>query len=204
MTFPCGWSNSKGPEGQQIVVWNHERDQQQILSFLRTYRTHNPAPAGDAFFAEFRIQNRDHRLTFHLKWLFYSIFFPLATCVCVCVCSGAHREINILQNNNDILCPVRNCSGGTDRNRTDGRRQYGCSRRHYNCYKWYFYPVLFFHASLFVPLRMVQLCNVNPCANGGTCWTTEESFYCACRPGFTGKMCEGKDFFCIVTSDHVA
>lgn len=144
MTFPCGWSNSKGPEGQQIVVWNHERDQQQILSFLRTYRTHNPAPAGDAFFAEFRIQNRDHRLTFHLQWLFYSIFFPLATCVCVCVCSGAHREINILQNNNDILCPVRNCSGGTDRNRTDGRRQYGCSRRHYNCYKWYFYPVLFF------------------------------------------------------------
>lgn len=36
-----------------------------------------------------------------------------------------------------------------------------------------------------------QLCNINPCANGGTCWTSEESFYCACRPGFTGKMCEG-------------
>uniref|UniRef100_A0A182IY71 Uncharacterized protein n=1 Tax=Anopheles atroparvus TaxID=41427 RepID=A0A182IY71_ANOAO len=39
---------------------------------------------------------------------------------------------------------------------------------------------------------IASLCNVNPCANGGTCWTTEESFYCACRPGFTGKMCEGK------------
>lgn len=59
----------------------------------------------------------------------------------------------------------------------------------------------FFHASRFVPLRMVQLCNVNPCANGGTCWTTEESFYCACRPGFTGKMCEGKEFlYCDIRS----
>lgn len=37
-----------------------------------------------------------------------------------------------------------------------------------------------------------QLCTVNPCANAGTCWTSDESFYCACRPGFTGKMCEGK------------
>lgn len=36
---------------------------------------------------------------------------------------------------------------------------------------------------------------MNPCANGGTCWTSEESFYCACRPGFTGKMCEGKNIF---------
>lgn len=37
-----------------------------------------------------------------------------------------------------------------------------------------------------------QQCNVNPCANSGTCWTSGDSFYCACRPGFTGKMCEGK------------
>lgn len=36
-----------------------------------------------------------------------------------------------------------------------------------------------------------QLCPTNPCANGGTCWTSAESFYCACRPGFIGKLCEG-------------
>lgn len=29
----------------------------------------------------------------------------------------------------------------------------------------------------------LQKCNINPCANGGSCWTSEESFYCACRAG---------------------
>lgn len=27
---------------------------------------------------------------------------------------------------------------------------------------------------------------MNPCANGGTCWTSDESFYCACRAGKFG------------------
>ena len=44
---------------------------------------------------------------------------------------------------------------------------------------------------LFQFYSRLQLCTVNPCANGGTCWTSNESFYCACRPGYTGKLCEG-------------
>lgn len=44
---------------------------------------------------------------------------------------------------------------------------------------------------LFQFLSRLQLCTVNPCENGGTCWTSNESFYCACRPGYTGKLCEG-------------
>lgn len=31
-------------------------------------------------------------------------------------------------------------------------------------------------------------------------WTSEESFYCACRPGFTGKMCEGT---CTLTTNSM-
>ncbi|GBP20644.1 Versican core protein [Eumeta japonica] len=34
-------------------------------------------------------------------------------------------------------------------------------------------------------------CDNNPCAHGGTCWNAVDSFYCACRPGYTGKLCEG-------------
>lgn len=33
------------------------------------------------------------------------------------------------------------------------------------------------------------MCNSNPCLNGGTCWSSVNSFYCACRPGYTGKTC---------------
>ncbi|CAB0019381.1 unnamed protein product, partial [Nesidiocoris tenuis] len=32
-------------------------------------------------------------------------------------------------------------------------------------------------------------CSANPCRNGGTCWSSVDSFYCACRPGYTGKIC---------------
>lgn len=52
------------------------------------------------------------------------------------------------------------------------------------------------HVKLIVTMVILsflqQQCNVNPCANSGTCWTSGDSFYCACRPGYTGKMCEGK------------
>lgn len=35
---------------------------------------------------------------------------------------------------------------------------------------------------------------MNPCANGGTCWTSEESFYCACRAGMLKELCQ-RDLF---------
>lgn len=35
----------------------------------------------------------------------------------------------------------------------------------------------------------LQVCSSNPCRHGGTCWSSVDSFYCACRPGYTGKTC---------------
>jgi EGF-like domain len=37
----------------------------------------------------------------------------------------------------------------------------------------------------------LQACSGKPCRNGGTCWSSANTFYCACRPGFTGKTCQG-------------
>ena len=34
-----------------------------------------------------------------------------------------------------------------------------------------------------------QVCSSNPCKHGGTCWSSVNSFYCACRPGYSGKTC---------------
>lgn len=33
-------------------------------------------------------------------------------------------------------------------------------------------------------------CSMNPCRNGGTCARDAESYYCNCRPGFKGQLCE--------------
>uniref|UniRef100_A0A8C9N010 Sushi, nidogen and EGF like domains 1 n=1 Tax=Serinus canaria TaxID=9135 RepID=A0A8C9N010_SERCA len=35
-----------------------------------------------------------------------------------------------------------------------------------------------------------QNCSKNPCRNGGTCTRDEESYHCACRPGFKGRLCQ--------------
>ncbi|XP_063601761.1 uncharacterized protein LOC134777826 isoform X2 [Penaeus indicus] len=37
------------------------------------------------------------------------------------------------------------------------------------------------------------VCMPNPCENGGTCWIVPEVhvFFCSCRPGFTGRTCQG-------------
>ena len=34
-------------------------------------------------------------------------------------------------------------------------------------------------------------CSLNPCQNGGTCRSSDESDTCLCRYGFTGLLCEG-------------
>ncbi|XP_041342888.1 sushi, nidogen and EGF-like domain-containing protein 1 isoform X7 [Pyrgilauda ruficollis] len=38
--------------------------------------------------------------------------------------------------------------------------------------------------------REGQNCSKNPCRNGGTCTRDEESYHCACRPGFKGRVCQ--------------
>ncbi|NXO89472.1 SNED1 protein, partial [Certhia brachydactyla] len=38
--------------------------------------------------------------------------------------------------------------------------------------------------------REGQHCSKNPCRNGGTCTRDEESYHCACRPGFKGRVCQ--------------
>lgn len=48
-----------------------------------------------------------------------------------------------------------------------------------------------------------QACSTNPCTNGGTCWSSMNSFYCACRPGFTGKICEGNNSFIFPRRSHL-
>ncbi|XP_062467113.1 sushi, nidogen and EGF-like domain-containing protein 1 isoform X4 [Pezoporus occidentalis] len=35
-----------------------------------------------------------------------------------------------------------------------------------------------------------QNCSLNPCRNGGTCTRDVKSYYCSCRPGFKGRLCE--------------
>ncbi|KAJ7418322.1 Sushi, nidogen and EGF-like domain-containing protein 1 [Willisornis vidua] len=38
--------------------------------------------------------------------------------------------------------------------------------------------------------REGQNCSMNPCRNGGTCTRDTESYHCACRPGFKGRLCQ--------------
>ncbi|NXP92575.1 SNED1 protein, partial [Passerina amoena] len=38
--------------------------------------------------------------------------------------------------------------------------------------------------------REGQKCSKNPCRNGGTCTRDEESYHCACHPGFKGRLCQ--------------
>ncbi|NXN89949.1 SNED1 protein, partial [Bombycilla garrulus] len=38
--------------------------------------------------------------------------------------------------------------------------------------------------------REGQNCSKNPCRNGGTCTREDESYHCACRPGFKGQVCQ--------------
>ncbi|XP_038002011.1 sushi, nidogen and EGF-like domain-containing protein 1 [Motacilla alba alba] len=38
--------------------------------------------------------------------------------------------------------------------------------------------------------REGQSCSKNPCRNGGTCTRDGESYHCACRPGFKGRVCQ--------------
>ncbi|NXQ31501.1 SNED1 protein, partial [Alaudala cheleensis] len=38
--------------------------------------------------------------------------------------------------------------------------------------------------------REGQNCSKNPCRNGGTCTRAEESYHCACLPGFRGRLCQ--------------
>ncbi|NXO73463.1 SNED1 protein, partial [Phainopepla nitens] len=38
--------------------------------------------------------------------------------------------------------------------------------------------------------REGQNCSKNPCRNGGTCTREDESYHCACRPGFKGRVCQ--------------
>ncbi|NXD56150.1 SNED1 protein, partial [Corvus moneduloides] len=38
--------------------------------------------------------------------------------------------------------------------------------------------------------REGQNCSKNPCRNGGTCTRDDESYHCACRPGFKGRVCQ--------------
>ncbi|XP_071422106.1 sushi, nidogen and EGF-like domain-containing protein 1 isoform X6 [Pithys albifrons albifrons] len=38
--------------------------------------------------------------------------------------------------------------------------------------------------------REGQNCSMNPCRNGGTCTRNTESYHCACRPGFKGRLCQ--------------
>ncbi|XP_074402970.1 sushi, nidogen and EGF-like domain-containing protein 1 isoform X5 [Zonotrichia albicollis] len=38
--------------------------------------------------------------------------------------------------------------------------------------------------------REGQNCSQNPCRNGGSCTRDGESYHCACRPGFKGRLCQ--------------
>ncbi|XP_043194795.1 delta and Notch-like epidermal growth factor-related receptor, partial [Amphibalanus amphitrite] len=38
--------------------------------------------------------------------------------------------------------------------------------------------------------RVLPLCTVHPCSNGGTCWDEGATYYCTCQHGFSGKHCE--------------
>ncbi|UYV64339.1 FAT4 [Cordylochernes scorpioides] len=38
--------------------------------------------------------------------------------------------------------------------------------------------------------ELALACSSSPCHNGGTCQQTEGDFFCLCRPGFRGKLCQ--------------
>ena len=38
-----------------------------------------------------------------------------------------------------------------------------------------------------------NLCDSDPCLNGGTCTSSPDGFVCSCTPGFTGLWCENQN-----------
>lgn len=65
-------------------------------------------------------------------------------------------------------------------------------RRAFGCIKWVTSDAVLRYDNGFNML--FQVCDSNPCQNGGTCFSMAEtwSFFCACSPGFIGDICEGK------------
>ena len=43
-----------------------------------------------------------------------------------------------------------------------------------------------------IHLEEINMCESNPCTNGGTCSTMGSSYHCLCVEGFRGINCQGK------------
>lgn len=56
---------------------------------------------------------------------------------------------------------------------------------------------------LFLGVKVESVCTPNPCQNEGYCFDTGEgSFFCYCRPTFTGPLCNQSMGECVSVLDN--